>query len=505
MKPIKSALISVFHKDKIQPLIQTLRKYNIQIYSTGGTLKAIQEMGYEAEAVESLTGYPSVLGGRVKTLHPAVFGGILKRRQDDQDQKDSENYQIPDIDMVIVDLYPFTETVAQQASRQDIIEKIDIGGISLIRAAAKNYHDTVVVPSVDYFDSLIQIIDKQQGKTNEDQRLELAAAAFAISSAYDTAIFHYLNTGVEHNKFRFAEDEPKPLRYGENPHQAGVFYGPLEALFEQLHGKEISYNNIVDIDAGLQLISEFDETVFAVLKHTNACGLSVDKDITTAWRNALAGDPISAFGGVLLTNATINKVVAEEINKIFFEVLVAPDYDQDALPILKQKKNRILLKQKSSYSGRKIIKSALNGVLVQDRDVAMTEAVDWKLATQKQPEENQNTDLLFAMKAVKHTKSNAIVLVKGNQLLGSGVGQTSRVDALKQAIEKAQRFGFDLEGAVMGSDAFFPFADSVEIAHQYGISAVIQPGGSKRDQDSIRFCDDHQMAMVFTGKRHFKH
>ncbi|MFO8088033.1 MAG: bifunctional phosphoribosylaminoimidazolecarboxamide formyltransferase/IMP cyclohydrolase [Bacteroidales bacterium] len=505
MKPIKSALISVFHKEKIKPLIQTLRKHNIQIFSTGGTLKAIQEMGYQAKAVEKLTGYPSVLGGRVKTLHPLVFGGILKRRHEEQDQRDSETYQIPDIDLVIVDLYPFTETVAQQATHQESIEKIDIGGISLIRAAAKNYHDTMVVPSVDYFDRLLQILDEQQGRTTETQRREMAAAAFAISSAYDTAIFHYLNAGVEHPGLRFAEDESRTLRYGENPHQDGVFYGALEELLEQLHGKEISYNNIVDIDAGVQLISEFDQTVFAVLKHTNACGLAVDQDITTAWKKALAGDPVSAFGGVLVTNAVINKAVAEEINKIFFEVLVAPDYDQEALAVLKQKKNRILLKQKRPYSGTKMMKSALNGVLIQDRDVALTEAVDWKLPTQKQPQENQKSDLLFAMKAVKHTKSNAIVLVKGNQLLGSGVGQTSRVDALKQAIEKAQRFGFDLEGAVMGSDAFFPFADSVEIAHQYGISAVIQPGGSKRDEDSIRFCDEHQMAMVFTGKRHFKH
>ncbi|MGM0611901.1 MAG: bifunctional phosphoribosylaminoimidazolecarboxamide formyltransferase/IMP cyclohydrolase [Bacteroidota bacterium] len=505
MKQIKSALISVFHKDKIDKIVKKLDEQGVTIYSTGGTYQHIKEMGIEIKSVESLTTYPSILGGRVKTLHPAVFGGILSRRDHNQDREDCSEYDIPEIDLVIVDLYPFEKTVASEASHEEIIEKIDIGGISLIRAAAKNYKDVTVVPSVEYLDHLEDWLEKQNGAVRPEQRKFLAAAAFEVSSRYDTAIFNYFNREEKIDSLRISEKESRELRYGENPHQKGRFFGDWEEIMEQLHGKAISYNNIVDIDAGLHLIQEFDGTAFAVLKHTNACGLAQHDDIVTAWKMALAGDPVSAFGGVLVTNAKVNKAVAEEINKLFFEVLVAPDFDDDALAVLKQKKNRILLKQKKELQSKSQIKSMLNGYLQQDRDDKMVAPDQLEVATKKAPDASQVSDLIFGMKAVKHTKSNAIVLAKDNQLIASGVGQTSRVDALKQAIEKAHRFGFDLNGAIMASDAFFPFSDSVELAYKEGITSVIQPGGSKRDQDSVDYCDKQQMTMVFTGMRHFKH
>lgn len=505
MRQIKNALISVFHKENIEGIVKKLDELGVNIYSTGGTYTHINSMGVEVRSVESLTDYPSILGGRVKTLHPSVFGGILNRRDIAQDAEDCQKYNIPDIDLVIVDLYPFEETVATGAAHQDIIEKIDIGGISLIRAAAKNYKDVVIVPSARYYDHILDLIDKQNGSTNEAQRKFFATAAFEVSSNYDSAIFNYFNQDEELDALRISKPEGRVLRYGENPHQKGRFYGELSDAFEQLHGKEISYNNIVDIDSGIHLVDEFEGTTFAILKHTNACGLAQRDDIVDAWKAALAGDPVSAFGGVLITNCKINKAVAEEINKIFFEVLVAPDFDDDALEVLKQKKNRILLKQKKKDFAKKQVRTMLNGYLVQERDTDMAKAEALQVATEKAPEQKQISDLLFGMKAVKHTKSNAIVLAKDNQLIASGVGQTSRVDALKQAIEKAHRFGFDLNGAIMASDAFFPFADSVELANKEGITAVIQPGGSKRDQDSIDYCNENQMAMVFTGMRHFKH
>lgn len=505
MKQIKSALISVFHKENTDKIVKKLDELDVTIYSTGGTFQHIQDMNIAVKSVESLTTYPSILGGRVKTLHPAVFGGILARSDQKQDQEECSEYDIPGIDLVIVDLYPFEKTVESGASHDDIIEKIDIGGISLIRAAAKNYKDVVVVPSVDYFDQLMEWLEKQDGTIDEDQRKYLASAAFEVSSRYDTAIFNYFNRDADFNALRISEKAGYELRYGENPHQRGRFFGDWQDVMEQLHGKAISYNNIVDIDAGIHLIQEFDGTAFAVLKHTNACGLAEHDDIVTAWKMALAGDPVSAFGGVLVTNTKVNKAVAEEINKLFFEVLVAPDFDEDALSVLKQKKNRILLQQKKKLQHKMQIKSMLNGYLEQERDDKMVSSDQLKVVTQKAPSTNQVSDLIFGMTAVKHTKSNAIVLAKDNQLIASGVGQTSRVDALKQAIEKAKRFGFDLKDAVMASDAFFPFADSVELAHKEGISAVIQPGGSKRDQDSIDFCDKQQMTMVFTEMRHFKH
>ncbi|MCF8332132.1 MAG: bifunctional phosphoribosylaminoimidazolecarboxamide formyltransferase/IMP cyclohydrolase [Bacteroidales bacterium] len=505
MKLIKNALISVYHKDNIEPLVKKLDEFGVKILSTGGTLAAIEQMGVKVQSVESLTNYPSILGGRVKTLHPSVFGGILKRRDLEQDNNDSEIYDMPEIDLVIVDLYPFEKTVAGNASEQEIIEKIDIGGIALIRAAAKNFKDVMVIPSAKYYRELIDILDEQNGKTTEEQRRKFALAAYAESSGYDTAIFNYFNRDAAFDGLRISANESKQLRYGENPHQKGAFFGRLEDVFDQLHGKAISYNNLVDIDSGIHLIAEFDQTAFAILKHTNACGLAQSNDVTDAWKKALAGDPVSAFGGVLITNAKVNKEVAEQINKIFFEVLVSPDFDSDAFELLKQKKNRILLKQNKNIKSNTVTRSMLNGYLIQDRDNVMVSAHELSVVTQKVPEEEQIKDLLFGMKAVKHTKSNGIVLAKDHQLIASGVGQTSRVDALKQAIEKAHRFGFDLKGAVMASDAFFPFADSVELAHKEGINAVIQPGGSRRDIDSINYCDENGMAMVFTGKRHFKH
>lgn len=504
-KNIRSALISVFDKSGLKELIRELQQRNVQIYSTGGTFKYIDQLGVKAIRVEEITNYPSILGGRVKTLHPLVFGGILGRRGEISDQNEFESFNIPEIDMVVVDLYPFEKTMASTGDEAEIIEKIDIGGISLIRAAAKNFNDVVVVPSKDSLHDVLHILRTNDGGSYLEQRKQLAAKAFQISTHYDTAIFDYFNRDINLPGFKLSMDSSVLLRYGENPHQEGIFHGRLEEMFEQLHGKTISYNNLNDIDAAINLMKDFQDTTFAILKHTNACGLASHNNLTEAWKAALAGDPVSAFGGVLITNQSLDKPTAEEINKLFFEVILAPGYESDALEILKSKKNRIILKTKQTELPEKTIRSALNGVLEQQRDTYVETKDDLKTMTETAPLQSEISDLLFANRIVKHSKSNAIVLAKGKQLLASGVGQTSRVDALKQAIEKAGSFGFELHGAVMASDAFFPFADSVEIAHQAGITAIIQPGGSKRDQDSIDFCNAHNMAMVFTGHRHFKH
>ena len=501
---MKTALVSVFHKDGLEEIITTLHKEGVQLLSTGGTQEFIESLGVPCQRVEDLTGYPSILGGRVKTLHPKVFGGILGRRDNEGDQVQMVNYEIPEIDLVIVDLYPFEATVASGASHEAIIEKIDIGGISLIRAAAKNHKDVVIVASKDQYAPLTDILRDKGAQTTLEERAWFAKEAFAVSSAYDSAIFNYFD-GEEGSMFRKAVNHPKVLRYGENPHQKGYFYGDFEAMFDQIHGKEISYNNLLDINAAVDLIDEFDETTFAILKHNNACGLASRETLLQAWIDALAGDPVSAFGGVLITNCPIDKATAEEINKIFFEVIIAPDYDVNALEILTQKKNRIILVRKEAALPRQQYRSVLNGVLVQDRDLKTETPEDCKPVTNKVATAEEIEDMLFANKIVKNSKSNAIVLAKGRQLLASGVGQTSRVDALKHAIEKAHGFGFDLNGAVMASDAFFPFPDCVEIAHEAGVTAVIQPGGSVRDAESVQYCNDHDVAMVITGFRHFKH
>ena len=504
MKKIKSALISVYHKERLDEIVERLARLNIKIYSTGGTYDFIKKTGVDADTVESLTTYPSILGGRVKTLHPKVFGGILGRRENEKDMKQFAEYGIPEIDLVIVDLYPFEETVASTNDEAEIIEKIDIGGISLIRAAAKNYRDVIIVPSFDQYDDLIKLLDEKNGSSDIEDRKYFATQAFNVSSHYDTAIFHYFS-GDEEIAFKQSITKSKVLRYGENPHQKGLFYGNLDEVFEQLHGKAISYNNIGDLDAAINLIMEFDETTFAVLKHNNACGIATREKLIDAWKDALAGDPVSAFGGVLITNREVDEETAKEINKLFFEIILAPGYNKNALELLKSKKNRIILQKKSYDFPVKQFRSVMNGVIVQDRDLKTETEEDLKVVTKLAPSRYEIEDLLFANKVVKHTKSNTIVLVKDKQLCASGVGQTSRVDALKQAIEKAKSFGFDLNGAVMASDAFFPFADSVEIAGNAGIKAVIQPGGSIRDKDSIEYCDEHNISMVFTGVRHFKH
>ncbi len=504
---IKSALVSVFYKDNLEPIIALLKQHGVEIYSTGGTQKFIEDQGAEVIPVEDLTSYPSIFGGRVKTLHPKVFGGILHRRDNEGDLGQAKEFEIPSIDLVIVDLYPFEETVASGAGEQDIIEKIDIGGISLIRAAAKNYKDVLIVSSREQYGAVQQLLEEKGGSTDLADRRKFAAEAFDISSHYDSAIFNYFNQEEELNKFKVSERTGKQLRYGENPHQEGHFYGPLNELFDQLNGKELSYNNLVDIDAAVCLIEEFDdsENAFAILKHTNACGMAIGKDTKDAYLRAFAADTVSAFGGVLVTNQNVDLAAAEELHKLFFEVLIAPSFDDNALELLKAKKNRILLVKKQNLTAQKQYKSLLNGVIVQDRDLVTDQAVDFKTVTKKDVTDAQKEELVFASKVCKHTKSNTIILVKDGQLLASGVGQTSRVDALRQAIEKAKTFGFDLKGAVMASDAFFPFPDCVEIAYGEGISAVIQPGGSIKDELSINFCDEHDMAMVFTGTRHFKH
>ena len=503
-KKIKTALVSVFHKDGLDDIIKMLHADGVEFLSTGGTQSFIESLGIPCNAVEDLTGYPSILGGRVKTLHPKVFGGILNRRDNATDASQIAEYEIPSIDLVIVDLYPFEQTVASGAEESAIIEKIDIGGISLIRAAAKNFNDVAIVASKGQYGILLDILKRNGAKTTLEDRRLLAREAFAVSSGYDTAIFNYFDGG-EGSTFRAAVNGSKVLRYGENPHQKGAFYGDFEAMFEQLHGKEISYNNLLDIDSAVSLIAEFDETTFAVLKHNNACGIASRETILDAWKAALECDPVSAFGGVLIANRPIDLATAEEVNKIFFEVIIAPEYAPEALEVLKQKKNRIILVQKQPNVATKQYRSLLGGVLVQDRDLHTEQPAELRQATDRAVEADRIADLLFANKIVKHSKSNAIVLAKNRQLCASGVGQTSRVDALRQAIEKAHSFNFDLNGAVMASDAFFPFADCVEIAHKAGVDAVIQPGGSVRDQETIDYCNAHNIAMVMTGIRHFKH
>lgn len=503
MKKIKRALISVYHKEGLEDILSLLHKNGVEIVSTGGTYEFIREKGIPAVTVESITSYPSILGGRVKTLHPKIFGGILGRRGHELDQAHFNEYDIPEIDLVIVDLYPFEETLASTSDEAQIIEKIDIGGISLIRAAAKNFRDVLIVPAMEYYDELLKLLQDKGCKTDTDDRKRFAAYAFNVSSHYDTAIYSYF--AGDDRAFKLSYKESSTLRYGENPHQKGVFYGKLDQVFEQIHGKAISYNNLGDLDAAIGLIDEFQDTTLAILKHNNACGLASRSTLIDAWKDALAGDPVSAFGGVIVTNTGIDKDTAEEINKLFFEIILAPAYDEEALEILKSKKNRIILIRKPGTLPLKVFRSILNGVIVQDKDLNTEDGSDLKPATEKVPDKRETMDLIFANKVVKHTKSNAIVLAKNEQLVASGVGQTSRVDALKQAIAKAGEFGFDLHGAVMASDAFFPFADSVEIAHRAGITAVIQPGGSVRDQDSIDYCNQHKLAMVFTGIRHFKH
>lgn len=504
-KAIKTALISVYYKDKLDVIVKKLNELNVKIYSTGGTKDFIENLGVKANAVEDLTGYPSILGGRVKTLHPKVFGGILARREEENDIKQLNQYEIPEIDLVIVDLYPFEATVASGAKEQDIIEKIDIGGISLIRAAAKNFKDVVIIPSVDYYDDLITILNEKNGNTDINDRKKLAMHAFQVSSHYDSAIFNQFNKEFNIPAFKQSFNNSQILRYGENPHQEGYFYGDLESVFDKHHGKELSYNNLLDVDAAVALISDFKETTFAIIKHNNACGIASRPRLIDAWKDALAGDPISAFGGVLITNTNIDEETAKEINQLFFEIIIAPNYENNSLEILKVKKNRIILQFKSGNFPNKIFKSVLNGVLEQTKDLKVEVAEDLNFVTQTKANEKEINDLLFANKLVKHTKSNAIVLAKDGMLLASGVGQTSRVDALKQAIVKAKAFGFDLKGAVMASDAFFPFPDCVEIAFNEGIKTVIQPGGSINDKDSIKFCDEHNVAMAITGFRHFKH
>jgi len=500
-KQIKSALISVFYKDGLEPVLEELQRLGVTIYSTGGTQKFIEDLGIACIPVEKVTTYPSILGGRVKTLHPSVFGGILGRRDLPQDMEEMKQYNIPGIDLVIVDLYPFEETVKNTAEEQLIIEKIDIGGPSMIRAAAKNHKDLTVIASKDDYASLVAILKEQNGATTIEQRRAYAAKAFYIVMNYDIAISNYFNGSIVppfHGK--------QVLRYGENPHQQGVFYGNLDELFDKIQGKELSYNNLVDVDAAVQLIEEFgdgQDPVFAVIKHTNVCGIAQRSTLSEAWEAALAGDPESAFGGVLVTNKQIDEATAQKINELFFEILVAPSFSEKGLEILKSKKNRILLAQKRSLAASTVFKSILGGTLTQDADTS--NYAEWKEEGAQPATGQQRADLIFSNLVCKHLKSNAIALVKDRQLLGKGCGQTSRVDALRHALEKARQSGFNLDGAVLASDAFFPFDDCVRMAHEAGITAVIQPGGSIRDKDSIAFCKENGMAMVLTGTRHFRH
>ncbi len=506
-KKASSALISVFHKDGLEPLVKKFNELGITIYSTGGTEVFIKDLGIDVVPVEDVTSYPSILGGRVKTLHPKVFGGILNRQDNKNDQDQLKEFEIPQLDIVIVDLYPFEKTVASGASEQDIIEKIDIGGISLIRAAAKNYKDTLCVSSMNDYDEVLEMITKGNGSTTLEDRRRFATKSFNVSSHYDSAIFNYFNKNHEEASFKLSETNGQVLRYGENPHQKGFFFGDFDAMFNKLHGKELSYNNLLDVDAAVNLIQEFknDEPTFAILKHNNACGLATRPTIHQAYVDALAGDPVSAFGGVLISNVEIDKSTAEEIHKLFCEVVIAPSYTPVALDILKGKKNRIILVQNEVDLPKMTVRSCLNGVLVQEKDQKTDQISDLSNATTKKPTDRELEDLIFASKLCKHTKSNTIVLAKNKQLCASGTGQTSRVDALNQAIHKAQSFNFDLKGAVLASDAFFPFPDCVEIAHKSGVTSVIQPGGSIKDQLSIDYCNENGIAMVMTGTRHFKH
>lgn len=506
IKKATSALISVFHKDGLAPIVEKFQELGITIYSTGGTEKFIKELGIDVVPVEQVTSYPSILGGRVKTLHPKVFGGILNRQDNESDVAQLEEFEIPQLDIIIVDLYPFEKTVASGASEQDIIEKIDIGGISLIRAAAKNYKDVLCVSSMEDYAEFLDLISREDGHTSLEDRKRFATKAFNISSHYDTAIFNHFDQ-EQSPVLKISETRGQVLRYGENPHQKGFFFGDFDAMFSKLHGKELSYNNLLDVDAAVNLMAEFksEAPTFAILKHNNACGLAQRDTVYQAYVDALAGDPVSAFGGILICNTEIDAPTAEEIHKLFCEVVIAPSYTDEALNILKGKKNRILLIQKEVELPHTLVRTCLNGMLVQDKDNKTDAISDLIHATDKKPTEGELEDLIFASKLCKHTKSNTIVLAKNKQLCASGTGQTSRVDALNQAIHKAGSFQFDLEGAVMASDAFFPFPDCVEIAHQSGITSVIQPGGSIKDQLSIDFCNENGMAMVMTGTRHFKH
>lgn len=505
-RKISRALISVFYKDNLEPIVRLLGKHGVEFVSTGGTQDFIEKLGFAVTPVEQLTGYPSIFGGRVKTLHPAVFGGILYRRDDPNDLKQAGEFNIAPVDLVIVDLYPFEETVAKGGSEDEIVEKIDIGGIALIRGAAKNFNDVLIISSRNQYDETYTLLEAKSCWTELSDRKKFAAMAFDVTSHYDAAIFNYFNREFEIPSFKKSIQHGRTLRYGENPHQKGVYFGDLDGLFEQLNGKELSYNNLVDIDATINLLNEFkDETAFVIIKHTNACGVATAPSVKEAYLKAFQADTISAFGGVLATNKKIDLDAAEEINKLFFEILIAPSYADDALTLLKGKKNRMLLLQKRELSEAKQAKTILNGIIEQDLDLKTDTPEDLKVATKKAPNAEEIRALIFASKICKHTKSNTIILAREGQLLASGVGQTSRVDALRQAIEKATAFEFSLQGSVMASDAFFPFPDCVEIANKSGVSAVIQPGGSVKDQDSINFCDQHNMSMVFTGTRHFKH
>lgn len=504
-KPIRSALISVYSKHRIDEIARKLADLGVTIYSTGGTFDFIRALGIEAVAVESLTSYPPIFGGRVKTLHPKIFGGILFRRDDEQHRQQVLEYGIPPVDLVVVDLYPFGETVASGADNEAIVEKIDIGGISLIRAAAKNYNDVVVVPSAAQYADLLKLLDDKDGFSELSDRFYFAAQAFNVSSDYDTAIFNYFNRKAGIKSFKQSINHGEVLRYGENPHQEGVFYGNISEVFDQLHGKAISYNNLVDLESAIALMGEFTEPAFAIIKHTNACGVACRQTLKQAWFDALAGDPVSAFGGVAATNRIVDFETAEEANKLFLEIIIAPGYEKNALELLKSKKNRIILQIKHVDFQAKQFKSVLNGIIEQQKDTRTETLSDLRMVTDLQPDDEQLKDLLFANIVVKHLKSNSIVLAKNGQMLGAGCGMTSRVDALKHAIAKAAEFGLDLHGAVMASDAFFPFADSVELAHKAGICAIIEPGGSVNDKDSIGYCNKNGIPMVFTGIRHFKH
>ncbi len=503
LRSIRNAFVSVWNKDSLERIIRALDNMNIRIFSTGGTAAFIEKMNCRVTHVEQITGYPSIFGGRVKTLHPKVFGGILARLEEKKDLDEMAKYDIPSFDLVVVDLYPFEETLLAGETPEEIIEKIDIGGISLIRAAAKNFRNVLIIPSRDHYNDLLNILETKEGKSSIEERKRLAGETFRISSKYDTAIYNYFTD--KEDSLEIKCEKRIKLRYGENPHQKAFYCNNSGFPMKQLHGKEISYNNLLDIDAANMLMSEFSETTFAILKHNNACGISTRESLKEAWIYALAGDPVSAFGGVLVSNRQIDTETAEEINKLFFEVIIAPSYHHEALAILSQKKNRIILLSNNIEMPKQVIRSAVGGILVQNSDTRTESEADLNVVTRLAPEASEIGDLIFANKIVKHTKSNAIVLAKNKQLLGSGTGQTSRVDALKQAIDKAVSYGFDLRGAVMASDAFFPFADSVEIASNAGITSVIQPGGSIRDQNTIDFCNNNNMKMVFTGVRHFKH
>ena len=504
-KQIKTALISVYHKDKLDGIVRLLNGYGVRIFSTGGTLKFIRDMGIEATAVESTTGFPEILDGRVKTLHPNIFGGILARRDNTSDMKQLEQHGIDTIDLVIVDLYPFEDTVKNSTDEAEIIEKIDIGGISLIRAAAKNFNDTLIVSDRDQYQDLTSLLEDKKGYTDLEDRQVFAAKAFMTSSHYDTAIFSYFNKKAGLQAFRKSYTTAKTLRYGENPHQKGVFFGDLNEIFDILHGKELSYNNLVDVEASLHLVAEFSEPTFAIVKHTNSCGLASRETLKEAYMAAFACDTTSAFGGVLACNRTVDAETASEMNSLFFEVVTAPGYTDEALEILKQKKNRIIIKLNKPVGNKIMFKSLLNGVLQQDVDWSSEKKEDFKTVTEAKPSTEQMADLEFAIKAVKHLKSNGIALVKNRQLIGMGCGQTSRVDALESAIKKAAAFGFDTQGAVMASEAFFPFPDCVNIAGKAGIGAIAQPGGSIKDQESIDEANRIGQAMVLTGIRHFRH